>query len=338
MKNISYIYLVLLIINTLLITWCNNQQSNLTTSNTSSSQSSSNWINNSWKIQTWWFMPTWINQKWLDNSNIKTKYTDIVYANDSSTQKLDIYLPNDWKWPFPVILAIHGGAFKMWNKNGWDLSAMLKGVEKWYAVVCIDYRLSDEAIFPATIDDIQKAIIFLKNNSNKYSLDPNKFAVWWDSAWWNLASLAGTMWDKNNNTNVQAVVDWFWPICFSRIDQQFSELWITPIMGKTNIESSPESKYIGKTIWTQEAEILVKKASPETYISSDDPAFLIQHWTADRNIPITQSEDFAKSLENTIWKDKVVFMKLDWAGHGGEKFESDENLTIIFDFLNKNLK
>lgn len=278
------------------------------------------------------------NSKNFNTDFIKRKFLDVGYANDSSTQKLDIYLPEEGDGPFPVIVAIHGGAFKMGSKNGWDLTSMFKSIEKWYAVVSVDYRLSDEAIFPAAIDDIQKAIVFIKENAKKYSLDSKKIATWWDSAWWNLASLAGTMGEKSKNTNVQAVIDWFGPIYFSKMDEQFTALWVTPAMWKTNSQTSPESQYLGKTVWTQEAEFLVKKASPETYITSDDPAFFIQHWTADRNIPITQSENFAKSLENVIWKEKVTFIKLDWASHGWNQFESESNLEKIFNFLDKYLK
>jgi len=43
----------------------------------------------------------------LDTSFVTTKFTDIVYGNDSATQKLDIYLP-EGNGPFPVIIAIHG--------------------------------------------------------------------------------------------------------------------------------------------------------------------------------------------------------------------------------------
>ncbi|MEI7810425.1 MAG: prolyl oligopeptidase family serine peptidase [bacterium] len=51
---------------------------------------------------------------------------------------------------------------------------------------------------------------------------------------------------------------------------------------------------------TVKAEPLVKQASPQTYITKDTPAFFIQHGTVDTNIPITQSEEFAKALQQEI--------------------------------------
>jgi dipeptidyl aminopeptidase/acylaminoacyl peptidase len=108
------------------------------------------------------------------------------------------------------------------------------------------------------------------------------------------------MGDATKNTQVQAVVDWFGPIYFSTMDAEFAALGQTAAMGLTNSTKSPETAYLGKTIGTPEAEELVKQASPQTYITTDDPAFFIQHGTADRNIPITQSENFAKALEKVL--------------------------------------
>ncbi|HMS91045.1 MAG TPA: alpha/beta hydrolase [Candidatus Absconditabacterales bacterium] len=266
-----------------------------------------------------------------------TKNLDVSYGTDSDTQKMDIYIP-EGTGPFPVIIAIHGGAFMMGNKEGGDLQPMLQAVKKGYAVVTVNYRLSNEAKFPAAIDDIQKAIVFIKENAKAYNLNGDKIATWGDSAGGNLASLAGTMGNIKDNTDVQAVVDRFGPIYFSTMDEEFTALGVTPKMGNTNSPNSPESKYLGQTIGTQEAEVLVKQASPQTYISKNSPAFFIQHGTLDTNIPITQSENFAEKLKNVIGDENVIFEKIEGAAHGGAQFETEENLNKVFNFLDTYLK
>jgi hypothetical protein len=95
------------------------------------------------------------------------------------------------------------------------------------------------------------------------------------------------------------------------MDEQFRTLGVTPKMGATNASTSAESAYLGKTIGTPEAAPLVREASPETYISTDDPAFYIQHGTADTNIPWTQSENLAKNLKKVLGDEKVVFETLE---------------------------
>jgi acetyl esterase/lipase len=109
----------------------------------------------------------------------------------SETQKLDIYLPNEGKAPFPVIIAFHGGGFYEGNKSKEYMTPMLQGLNHGYAVVTVDYRLSDEAKFPAAINDAKAAIRFIKVNAAKYDSNPNKIVLWGSSAGGNLAALAG---------------------------------------------------------------------------------------------------------------------------------------------------
>jgi acetyl esterase/lipase len=78
---------------------------------------------------------------------IERKWLDVPYAKASRAQKLDIYLPDDGNGPFPVIVSIHGGAFKSGDKGDNQLTPMLKGLKRGYAVVSINYRLIPEAIF-----------------------------------------------------------------------------------------------------------------------------------------------------------------------------------------------
>lgn len=285
----------------------------------------------------------------LDASTITNKWLDVAYASASESEKLDIYLPNEGEGPFPVIIAIHGGAFMMGTKTGGDVTAMLGGLERGYAVVSVEYRLSGEAIFPAQINDIKAAIRFLRANATTYNLDPNKFATWGGSAGGSLSALAGTSGDvvalqddslgnADQSDRVQAAVDWFGPIYFSLMDQQFADLGLTPKMGATSSSSSPESAYLGATVGTTEAEAAVTAASPQTYISADDPAFMIQHGTADTNIPITQSIDFSKLLTDTLGADKVIFEQLEGAGHGTSEFSTAENVAKVLDFLDSQLK
>lgn len=283
----------------------------------------------------------------IDTSFIENKHLDVEYAGPFSAQKLDIYLPNEGEGPFPVIVAIHGGGFMRGDKTGADIAPMLEGVNRGYAVVSVNYRLSGEALFPSAISDVKAAIRYVKANAEEYNLDSEKVAAWGGSAGGNLAALAGTSGDDaslngRNDENleysseVQAVVDWYGQIDFLKLDEQFEESGITPKMGKRNRDESPESKYIGGNITEKVEE--VKKANPAMYITENDPAFFIQHGTADPNVPTQQSIDFAEKLTAVLGEEKVELTLIDGAVHGGEPFNSQENLDEVFSFLDEALK
>ncbi len=284
----------------------------------------------------------------VDTSWIKTKYTDVAYAAKSDAEKLDIYLPNEGTGPFPLIIEIHGGAFMMGSKSE-QIAPMMEGLKRGYAVASINYRMSGEAPFPAAVNDVKAAIRFLRANAAKYKLNPLKFATWGGSAGGNLSAIAGTsggvaaladpsLGNTDVSDSVQAAVDWYGPIWFSTMNSEFKALGQTPVMGVTSAATSPESKYIGKTVGNAGSESLVAQASPQNYIDAKDPPFYIQHGTADRNIPITQSKNFASKLASAIGADKVTLEILEGAGHGGSQFEDGANVKKIIDFLDKYLK
>lgn len=289
-----------------------------------------------------------------DTSWITTKFTNVAYATTSSAQVMDIFLPNTGTGPFPLIISIHGGAFKSGDKADGQEAPMIGtatagGIASGYAVASINYRLSAAAVFPAAINDVKAAIRFLRANSAKYKLDPNKFAAWGGSSGGNLSSLAAvsggvaTLADESlGNAGVsdaiQASVDWFGPIYFSTMDSEFAALGQTPVVGETSSAGSAESVYLGQPVGTAEAEPLVIAASPQTYISADDPPFFIQHGTADRNIPITQSINFSNKLSAALGAGKVTYETLEGAGHGGSQFTATTNVARIIAFLDKYLK
>ena len=274
-----------------------------------------------------------------------TKYLDIPYASVSSAEKLDIYLPPDSGKAFPVIVAIHGGGFMRGDKGDNQVNPMLKGVQRGYAVISVNYRLSGEAIFPAQIEDIKAAIRWVRANAGKYNINPDKMAVWGDSAGGNLASLAGVSGDITEledlslgnadfGSRVQAVVDWFGPIDFLTMDEQF----VKSGKGKTDHgdADSPESLLMGAKIGDIPDE--VKKADPETYITPDDPPFFIEHGTLDHMVPTMQSIIFYNKLVPVLGKDNVTLKLLKGTRHGGPAFTAEENLDLVFAFLDKELK
>ena len=281
-----------------------------------------------------------------NNDTISTQrtWTNVVYASKSSANKLDIYLPATGDGPFPVIVWIHGGAFKMGSKS------MVSGVEpylvgKGYAVASIDYRLSGEAIFPAQIYDVKAAIRFLKANAATYKLNPEKFATWGESAGAGLASLAGTsggvaaledmsMGNSTQNSTVQATVDLFGPIDFLTMNSQWTSLGVN---GQDHdAATSPESILVGGAIQTKTE--MCNMYNPETYITADDPAFYIEHGSADVLIPYLQALTFYDKLVPVIGADKANYKLLNGAGHADAAFSTTSNLDLLVAFLDKYLK
>lgn len=269
-------------------------------------------------------------------------FRDVSYANISPTQVMDIYLP-EGDGPFPIVVLIHGGAFKMGDKRMETRNAEAL-VAKGYAAASINYRLSGEAKFPAQIEDCKAAVRFLRTNASKFKLNPEKIGSWGASAGGNLSAMLGTssgiaelegsdLGNAGVSSKVLASVDWFGPINFLIMDEEAKLLNFSI---NTNSETSPESQLIGKAI--QSAPELVAKANPTTYISADDAAFFIQAGSMDRNIPYTQSRNFYEAVKKVLGNEKVSFELLEGAGHGGPQFSEASNIEKVIAFFDKYLK
>jgi len=280
-----------------------------------------------------------------DVSSIKKKFLDIIYANHSPAQKLDIYLPESGDGPFPVIFHIHGGAFAIGDKRDEHMMPLLKGLSRGYAVISVNYRLSGEAKFPAGLKDLKAAIRWIRANAVKYLLDGNRMAAWGGSAGGNYAAMlcvtgntrefddAG-LGNMEYSSDIQAAVDWFGPIDFLKMDEQLAQNGFGPC--DHNEPDSPESRYLGAPITS--VQEIVKRANPMTYIHPDIPPIFIQHGRLDNLVPVQQSINFYNALMEVVPHNRLQFEILENAGHGDPLFEVEGNIKRVFTFIDLHLK
>lgn len=280
-----------------------------------------------------------------DVSQVRRKWLDLPYANISPAQKLDIYLPADGAGPFPVILHIHGGGFEIGDKRDIHLTPFLQGLERGYAVASVNYRLSGEAIFPSGLQDVKAAIRWLRANSALYHLDRNRMAACGGSAGGYYAAMAGltanvpelddlSLGNPEYPCHVQAVVDWFGPVDFIKMDEQLAASGLGP--GDHSEADSPESKFLGARI--SDVPELARRANPITYVHADIPPILIQHGRMDAMVPVQQSMSLVDKLVESVRRDRFEFDILENAGHGDPLFESEDNMERVFQFLDCYLK
>ncbi len=187
-------------------------------------------------------------------SSLTPTHKDVVYANASSTQKLDIYLPSG-NGPFPVVVNIHGGGFKLGDKTMGDAVLGQTLLNSGYAIASIDYRLSGEAKFPAAVLDAKAAVRFLRANATKYKLNPDKIVAFGASAGGNIASMLGTSGDiaefddaslgnADVSSRVQAVINWFGPNDFGQMDAQAKAQGCS-----TNDQTPTPPTHLSRSIW-----------------------------------------------------------------------------------------
>jgi acetyl esterase/lipase len=243
---------------------------------------------------------------------------------------MDAYFPPPNNGPAPAVVHVHGGSWNHGDKrSGVGLNETSLLTKAGFAVFAVNYRLAPEYRFPAMIEDVKCAIRSIRAHAAEYNIDPNRIAAFGASAGGHLVSLLGTS-DVNAgfdvgeyleySSRVQAVVDIFGPADLTL--QNFNE---------AQIQSASQ-------VFTADQLVL---ASPVTYISPDDPPFLILHGDRDMVVPLEQSQVLYNALIASGVPAELVIVQN--AGHG---FQADTQiqpgyqqiLQKILQFLERHLK
>jgi len=262
---------------------------------------------------------------------------DVTYCSpNGQPQRLDIYYPATSSGSAPVVLYVHGGGWTSGDKrtgNGSETIPEL--VKRGYLVAAVNYRLAPASKFPAQIEDVKCAVRFLRANAAKYGIDPNRIGAMGGSAGGHLVSLLGTSdatsgFEGNGgyagvSSRVQTVVDMFGPADLTVAFEGAGDTLVKGVFGAAN-----------------RTDPVVKDASPVTWISKDDPPFLILHGENDRLVPLSQSQELYDRLTAAGVPAKLVVVKN--AGHGfvpdgGQISPTRDELTkMIADFFDARLK
>ena len=257
---------------------------------------------------------------------------DIQYARvEGRPLALDIYRPrNPASEQLPAVVWIHGGGWRNGNKSrkAWFLFPLVESGH--YVGASIDYRLSGDAPWPAQIHDCKAAIRFLRANAEEFGIDPNRIAVWGNSAGGHLASLLGTSGDvaelegdvgvpsESASSRVACVVSTAGPADFPS--------YVRLVPGQTR-ERGAIFGLFGGSVENRHDELLA--ASPTEYVTSDDPPFLIMNGTADRVVPLQQGELLYRRLLKA--GADATFVRIDGARHEDYGPEAHARIKKFFD-------
>jgi acetyl esterase/lipase len=259
---------------------------------------------------------------------------NIAYNNDTLKKHLlDIYLPMNAK-NSPLVIFIHGGGW-IGNDKYADMGYMTNTInamlENGFAIASIDYRFAQNAVFPAILQDCNKAVSFLYDNADKYRLDKNRIALMGFSAGGHLASLMGT--SQNNKVDNLYFPASYRPFKYKAVVDFYGPTDLTLLPGNED-EKSPEGILIGAK--PLERPDLAKAASPITYIDKNDPPFLIFHGEKDNIVSNKQSKLFSAWLKYNGVKNELTIVKD--APHFGKMYDVDEIKSKVIAFLSAELK
>jgi acetyl esterase/lipase len=213
-------------------------------------------------------------------------YLDAVFqTGETYDLKLNLFAPKTSAKALALVVMVHGGCWVSGGRADYNAYGV-KLAELGYAAATVDYRLSDQARYPAALDDVRSAVQWLKDHAKDYNIDPDRIALLGDSAGGHLVELTG--YAANTATpqhpagvgpKLKAIVSFY----------GWSDLTVPTVRDPYWNEVFFGKKY-------EDAPDLYKEASPITHIGRQSPPTLLLQGTIDAIVPMSQSVAVAEKL------------------------------------------
>lgn len=242
--------------------------------------------------------------------------TDLVIGKVGDEElKLDFVRPSKGDGPFPLVVFIHGGGWRLGHRR--DNHGLMQGAATLgYAGASLQYRFAPKHTFPAQWDDVRLAFTYLRKEAERLKIDPDNIIVVGGSAGGHLALLAGIGKDAEGKRipGIRGVINMCGPTDLVHVK--------IPDDGNAAMK-----KGVGVTVdelidqllgTTDRNSAVAAAASPVTYVDKDSPPVLTIHGAQDNIVPSDQARILHAALKEAGVSEKLVM--LEGAGHdlGGQ--------------------
>ena len=224
----------------------------------------------------------------IQQGRVSIKEGIVIGEGGGRSLKADIFLPPLEEKNRPAVLFIHGGGWIEGDRSqlrGYGILLARLG----FVCMCNSYRLSNESIWPAQIQDVNCAIRYLRTNATDLGLDPDRIGVSGNSAGGHLSLMAAaTNYDQifegeggsnEVSSEIKAVCAIYPPTTIRQLEiLNPLENAFLMLMGK---EAKKED---------------FDKASPLNYVTEDYPPCMVIHGSTDSVVRLKDSTKFYEKL------------------------------------------
>jgi acetyl esterase/lipase len=278
-----------------------------------------------------------------------TRTEDVIYGRKFGlAMTMDVFTPNEKPNGKGIIFCVSGGWVS--NKPGPGIPPLIhEFLNRGYVVFAVMHGAQPKFTIPEVLEDMHRAVRFIRANAKKYNVDPDKLGIAGASAGGHLSLMQGCApkeGDPNSidpvnreSSKVAAVACFFPPTDFLNYGKEGN----VALGGGTLKNFRPpfdfweRDKATNKLVVIEDEErrkAIGKQISPITHVTKDSAPALIIHGDADTLVPIQQAERIvAKFKELGVPCELVAKTGL---GHGWKGIEKD--VATLADWFDKHLK
>ena len=247
------------------------------------------------------------------SANGAKKIYNLKYGDDRKNV-MDVFLPEKYSETSPLVMIVHGGAWKLGRKEHMKMIQKRLFKEN-IPTVNINYRLVKKGItYKDQLVDIAKAVSKFNQNANVWKLQPNNLIIIGESAGGHLALLYG----YQHPEEIKKIISMSGPTDF------YSEDYLNSFYSKYT--SMTIQDVVGVKFDRKNYSDAFKAASPLANVSNV-PTLIFQG-DRDKLVDKNQGLKLAEELERKKIPHKLVFMKN--SGHTPRFFSKMKRDSIIF--------
>jgi alpha-L-fucosidase 2 len=195
---------------------------------------------------------------------------------------LDAWVP-EGAGPHPAVIVVHGGGFTAGDKQTFVPPLFEPLTKAGFAWFTINYRLAPKHRFPAAVEDVERAVVWLHEHAREYKVDRNRIALMGESAGGHLVSYVGGR--HRPQARIAAVVTFYGPHDFEARAHMQGRL----------LDSV--KAFLGVEDMSLESLRRLREASPITYVHKGMPPYLLIHGTADQAVPHEMSVQMCEKMK-----------------------------------------
>lgn len=232
--------------------------------------------------------------------------------------KLDIVRPKvDPGRPLPAVIHVHGGVWMFGSRKEQGRPLMNHLAANGWVGFNIDYRLSPRATMPEHVEDVKRAIAWVREHAAELGVDPDFIALTGGSAGGHLTALAALSFGDESlqpgfehaDTRVQAAVPFYGIYELATRPEDFASALsdlVEEKVVKAKLEEDPE-RFI--------------RISPSRRLRPDAPPFFVLHGTGDTIVPVNESRTFVRELR-AVSDAPVLYAELPGGQHSFDSIPS----------------
>jgi acetyl esterase/lipase len=274
---------------------------------------------------------------------------DVIYGRKYGTAlTMDVFKPRTAAKGIGVIVVISGGFFS--SHEAINPIFIRPLIDRGYTVFAVVHGSQPRFTVPEIIQDLNRAIRFIRLHSQDYGIDPARIGIAGASAGGHLSLMLGTAGAEGTpeardpvdrqSSRVQAVACFFPPTDFLNYGKPGNrKIHPTdhdpPYRAAFDYrELDPKSRLWVPITDDDRLTRIARQISPVYHVTPDDPPTLIIHGDQDKLVPLQQSELIVEKLKKEGVDTKLVVKK--GAGHGW--LGLDKDIALLADWFDHHLQ